>query len=212
MFEKQKEWLKERLWRYDLLQFEKKSKGLANYLHQEKTGAKIKVLDVGCGDGRFAKFIEEHFNCDVMGVDTIDYLAVNLPFKTYDGNRLPVADKDYDVALCMAVIHHTNNPEALIKELHRSAKKVVLIEDYCSTGLGKIGLHLNDYFTNVVQNAYKWWCGYHKGSVFHMQWKLNFKTEAEIRDILKRNGINLDHYHRTPKSWKGMSHGVYVLS
>lgn len=212
MFKKQKEWLKEKLWQYDLVQFEKKSLGLTNFLQRKKEGEKIKVIDVGCGDGRFSKFLEQHFDCEVMGVDTIDYLAVSIPFKRYDGRTLPVANKAYDVALCMAVIHHTDDPEALIKELHRSAKKVALIEDYCSTTLGKIGLHLNDYFTNVVQNSYKWWCGYHKGSVFHMQWRLKFKTEVELKEIFKRNGITLDHYHRTQQSWKGMSHGVYVLS
>ena len=206
MFDNQKKKIREKLENYDRFQFQKKAASLEKYLVRE-----CKLVDVGCGDGRFAKFLQSHFSCQVLGIDTINYLSTAIPFQAYDGGIIPLEDKSFDVAICLAVIHHTNDPELILKELHRIAKKVILIEDYCSNTLGKVGLHLNDYFTNVFQNLYKCWSGYRKKSVFQMQWQLKFKTEQELRAIFDRYEMRLIHFHRTKKSWKGMSHGVYVL-
>lgn len=197
----------ERLHLFDLKQFKKKLDLINGHIRPG-----MKILDVGCGDGRFAKYLSEKCNCVITGLDTIDYLSVDLPFVKYDGNRIPFADSTFDISICSAVIHHTPDPYHALKEISRVSSKVILIEDYCATTLGKVGLHLNDYFTNIIQNIYKYWCGYHKGSVFKMQWRLNFLTESELRTFFTNNNMKLESFVRTQKSWKGMSHGIYVIS
>jgi ubiquinone/menaquinone biosynthesis C-methylase UbiE len=206
MLEKIKNRLCDRLYAYDLQQFAKKTEFLSQHIQPG-----MRVLDVGCGDGRLGQYVQGQFDCAVTGVDTIPYLSVELPFMQYDGDTLPFDDKAFDVAICLAVIHHADNPERLLCEIHRVARKVILIEDYCSKFMGKCGLHLNDYFTNIVQNVYKVWSGYRRGRVFDMQWRLQFRTEGELRDIFQKHAMQLESFTRTQPSWKGMSHGVYVL-
>ncbi|MBI2343388.1 MAG: class I SAM-dependent methyltransferase [Deltaproteobacteria bacterium] len=171
-----------------------------------------KVLDVGCGDGRIAKFLQDTHGCHVTGVDTIDYHMTDIPFTCYDGKTLPFADHHFDVVLLVCVIHHADDPAALVREAARVGKCVVLVEDYCATWWGKIGLHVNDYFVNILQNTYKVWTGYRRGSVFDMQWRLKFQTEGELRRMFSANALQLEFFRRTNRSWKGMCHGNYVLA
>ena len=206
MFKKTKQKLYNRLFHYDREQYKRKTLSLAEHLSQG-----TKVIDVGCGSGWFARFLKDHFECHVTGLDVIDYMAGEIDFIKYEGDRIPMEDKSFDVAVCISVIHHTKDPEAVIKELQRVAKKVILIEDYCTTKIGKLGLYLNDYFTNILQNLYKCWCGYHPWAVFSMQWLLKFKTKDQLLHILHKNNMNLISFNRTPISWKGMSHGVYIF-
>lgn len=207
MMNRLKEKIFKTLLNYDQQQFAKKLKNLQAHIFPGNN-----VLDVGCGSGRFSKFISDRFSCEVTGMDTIDYLAVNIPFIKYAGGEIPLDNHVFDLAFCIATIHHTSDPEQILREVCRVAKKVILIEDYCSTRFGKLGLHLNDYFVNIFQNLYKCWCGYHPWSVYSMQWRLRFQTETELRSIFQRNNIRLLSFHRTSRSWKGMSHGVYVLT
>ena len=206
MFQETKQKLFHRLYQDDLQQFERKSAPVVSYVKP-----KDRVLDFGCGDGRFAKFFQEKTGCKILGIDLIDYVSEDIPYQIYGGKQLPFEDNKFDFVVCFGMLHHTKNPEENLKEVYRVGKKVILIEDYCSNKFGKLCLHFNDYFINIFQNFYKVWCGYRKGKVFEMQWKLYFKTEKELRDIFKRNGIDLEFFKRTARTRLGKSHGIYVL-
>ena len=208
MFKNLKQKLYNKLLNYDVEQYKRKTKSVSRYFTQG-----CSVVDIGCGSGWFARFLQTHYSCRVTGVDVIDYCTEkNINFIKYKGGKIPLADKSFDVAVCVSVIHHTNNPEEVLVELNRIAKTVILIEDYCTTRLGKIGLNINDYFTNILQNLHKCWCGYHSWRVYSMQWKLRFRTKNELLDCFKQNNITVTSFQRTPVSWKGMSHGVYILN
>lgn len=70
-----------------------------------------RLLDIGCGDGFFIK----HINCkERYGLDKL--LGDNLT------NTLNFPDEYFDYVTMLAVIEHIENPELLIREIHRVLK------------------------------------------------------------------------------------------
>lgn len=85
-----------------------------------------KVLDVGCGTGRFSRLFEDN---QYLGVDTepkmierAKELYPNKAFQIGDAYNLEFSDDKYDLVLCNAVLHHIPEIEPAIKELWRVTK------------------------------------------------------------------------------------------
>ena len=87
------------------------------------------VLDIGAGNGLVAKEIAEKRNANITLLDVIDWNTSKFPVKMFDGENIPFKDKEFDVALLVDVVHHSNNEEQLVKEALRVAKKVVVLEE-----------------------------------------------------------------------------------
>lgn len=75
------------------------------------------ILEVGCGDGFFLKYVKDHFkNIDELGVD-ISSFGVNYAKETYGIKAQTIrnleifTDKKFDIVICHQVIEHTDNPE-----------------------------------------------------------------------------------------------------
>ena len=74
---------------------------------------KIKVLDLGCGNGRFGKFLSEKKKIEYAGLDSNQYLLkrakINLPkAKLYKQDLLqpwPIKEK-FDLVAILGVMHH----------------------------------------------------------------------------------------------------------
>jgi SAM-dependent methyltransferase len=94
------------------------------------------VLDVGCGSGDIAaRVMELRPDVRIEGVDVLVRGATRIPVSEYDGRTLPHADKAFDVAMMVDVLHHTDDPEAVMAEAQRVARKGVLIKDHFKDGL-----------------------------------------------------------------------------
>lgn len=88
-----------------------------------------RVLDVGCGLGRYFPFFN---NCEVVGVDfaekTCEEARKAHPSAQVDchdiaKNGLSIyPDASFEYILCAEVIEHMENPQALIDEIHRVLK------------------------------------------------------------------------------------------
>ena len=82
-----------------------------------------KVLDVGCGTGVVAsQLAEEGF--EVTGVDPsggmLEYLRTSDPRVTAvqgSATKLPFGDGQFDLTMCVAVMHHIAQPEAVHESL-----------------------------------------------------------------------------------------------
>jgi 2-polyprenyl-3-methyl-5-hydroxy-6-metoxy-1,4-benzoquinol methylase len=75
------------------------------------------LLDVGCGNGFIGQLAKRHFR-EVQLLDIVNYLSpeVKLPFLLYrEGQKLPV-ERAYDTVFLLTVLHHSNDPLALLKE------------------------------------------------------------------------------------------------
>lgn len=99
----------------------------------------VKVLDAGCGYGRFYPFFKEK-ECDYHGVD-ISPDFIELAINTYGdhfsvGNlkHLPFKDDEFDYAFCVSiegmVVRELGSKEweFMRNELIRVAKKVIILE------------------------------------------------------------------------------------
>lgn len=89
-----------------------------------------KVLEIGCGSGRFAKKVASRFNIEnVYGLD-ISSDAINTACKNgmigtalnIDDNDFPFKDNFFDTVICGEVIEHLLNPDHLLQEIYRTLK------------------------------------------------------------------------------------------
>jgi SAM-dependent methyltransferase len=89
------------------------------------------ILDVGCGAGLFTRLLRRQARL-VIGTDRSPFMLGQTDRRGYvcaDAGRLPFADRAFDVALAANLLHHTDQPQAVVDELARVARTaVVLIE------------------------------------------------------------------------------------
>lgn len=89
-----------------------------------------KVLDLGCGTGRFTVALGEHFNCGVIGVEPSAAMlniarsqpASDVEWKEGAAEKLPVANESIDLVFMSQVFHHLVKPHQAFEEIHRVLK------------------------------------------------------------------------------------------
>ncbi|MFN0202606.1 MAG: class I SAM-dependent methyltransferase [Bacteroidia bacterium] len=87
------------------------------------------ILDIGCGNALLtAKLRELGYETTAIDVKNLSYLPEIVPV-VYGGETFPFAEKTFDKALLITVLHHTKSPENLLKETSRIAKEIIIIED-----------------------------------------------------------------------------------
>jgi SAM-dependent methyltransferase len=96
---------------------------IIDIFRDEKTG---KVLDLGCGDGDYAKGLKElGFEVIASDVDEKRFkYSEQVDFKCCDiTQRLPFPDNCFDYVLLLEVIEHLRNPYAVVPEINRIIKE-----------------------------------------------------------------------------------------
>jgi SAM-dependent methyltransferase len=124
--------------------------------------ANVSVLDVGAGDGLVAKgVLTERPDLKWTAVDTLARPTAHVPVQLFDGDHLPFADKSFDVALFVDVLHHTDQPLMLLREAVRVARQSILIKDHLREGpLAAPTLRFMDWVANAgwgVRLPYNYW-------------------------------------------------------
>jgi len=67
----------------------------------------------------------------------------------YDGNKLPFADRSFDLVYSVDVLHHCPDPEASLRDLVRCSNRLVLLKDHTwRTRSGKWTLAVLDELGN----------------------------------------------------------------
>ncbi len=115
------------------------------------------AYDIGAGDGKVGKAIQERQGRDVILVDVIDYNQTDLPLETYNGAELPMADKSADTSLLLTVLHHCDEPEKVLDETIRITKpdgRIILIESvYTSEQDRKLQTFLDWFYNRVLHDG-----------------------------------------------------------
>ena len=129
-----------------------------------------KVLDAGCGNGRFAAKLKEKFpGAEMHGVDISSELLKDVPssITTRVGSllNLPYEPESFDCAVCVEALEHTILIERAIEELCRVVKdngKVVIIDK----NIEKLGrVKMTDFEQWFDKNAVKAALSKHCGDV-----------------------------------------------
>lgn len=125
-----------------------------------------KVLEVGCGTGMWFEILKD-VGLDYTGVDSSSEMIKKAKSK-YDatfwlmsGEDLELCDDGFDYVLLNDVVKHVDNPEELIKEALRVAKKAVLITNsltegasvrYCSDDHNLVWIKNKKEFEQMINN------------------------------------------------------------
>jgi len=114
------------------------------YLAGKKT-----VLDIGAGWCKVSEILRDR-GMDVQALDVRNNSVVKgVNPVVYDGSRFPFGDNVFDLALLITVLHHTQQPEVVIREARRVSRSIVIIEDIYTTTLGKYWTFWMDSLVNL---------------------------------------------------------------
>lgn len=91
------------------------------------------VIDIGTGSGVIAHILKLS-DIDIEALDVHDVTVSNLiKPHIYDGEIMPFENNKFETALIVYVLHHTKDPDIIIKEAARLAKRVIVFEDVITT-------------------------------------------------------------------------------
>lgn len=139
-----------------------------------------RVLDVGCGDGLLAGLIQQQRpDVDIRGIDIMVREKTHIPVEKFDGSVIPYEDDAFDVVTFVDVLHHTEDPNVLLREAARVAKSYVVLKDHTDEGfLSNKTLRFMDWVGNKPHGVvlpYNYWR--------EAQWKQAFENlNFEITD------------------------------
>ncbi|MDE3090852.1 MAG: class I SAM-dependent methyltransferase [Chloroflexota bacterium] len=88
-----------------------------------------RIIDIGAGKGLLAQEMARRFSARVTLVDVAQYNQTDLPLTICDSRALAFADHSFDFALLSFVLHHSPNPDAILREALRAAREVIVIEN-----------------------------------------------------------------------------------
>lgn len=96
------------------------------------------IIDIGCGDGfSTLRFFDSAHPSKMAGVDpapnaikVADAKKGERPilFRVLTDNHVPFEDGSFDIAIIQGVLHHADDPPAIVKEALRVASEVVILE------------------------------------------------------------------------------------
>ncbi|MGH9530029.1 MAG: class I SAM-dependent methyltransferase [Terriglobales bacterium] len=143
------------------------------------------VLDVGSGDGKLARsLLQSRPDLSIEGADVLRRERTWLPVKSFDGANLGYTDSSFDAVMLVDVLHHTLNPEELLRETLRVSRRWLIVKDHLLKGIAaRIRLRIMDYAGNSdhrVALPYNY--------MNQKQWKaierrLNLKSAARIETL-----------------------------
>jgi SAM-dependent methyltransferase len=95
-----------------------------------------KVLDLGCGDGRIARLLQQRRpELDIRGIEVHGRKNAWPAAQRYDGRTLPFDAGEFDVVLLVDVLHHVDDPVAHLQEAARVTRHNIVIKDHLREGL-----------------------------------------------------------------------------
>src|SRR5581483_5151570 len=98
------------------------------------------ALDVGCAEGFFVRSIRANLGKDVWGVDLSDLAARRAAtnhgghFAAADALKLPLPDDSFDVVYSTETIEHVLDPEGMVAEMRRVARRWIVVTTPISEG------------------------------------------------------------------------------
>ena len=180
------------------------------------------ALDVGCSEGFFMDAIAYSRGCDVWGVDLSD-ASVRVARERYGrpvaaayATALPFADGAFDLVYSTEVIEHVLDPEAMVAEMRRVARRQVLVTTLVSQtptthapdyDLSDEG-HINDFDLPSVRRLFGPSADirtFRNNATFALVTAIGRHLPAGLRDVFYRLDL------RVAKRWGAPHHRVKAL-
>lgn len=159
-------------------------------------GDSHEVLDVGCGDGMIDYLIMNNKKgVSIHGIDVLVRPDTFIEVKEYDGKQIPHRNAAFDTVMVIDVLHHTDDPAALVKEMVRCTSKYLVIKDHYRHGwFSYLKLRAMDY----VGNAH-----------YHVRLPYNYLSHEQWEKIFKENGLKQVSIVQELKLYTGLFHMLF---
>jgi len=164
------------------------------------------VLDVGCGSGELAALVMQmRPDVKIEGIDVLVRPDTAIPVHAYDGAHIPFGDNAFDAAMVIDVLHHTDDPGAVLAEIARVAPQIVIKD------------HLRDGFVAAPTLRFMDWVG---NAAHGVRLPYNYLSRREWEQIWTRLQLGTNAFatrlslYPRPFSWlfdRGL-HFVAVLT
>ena len=141
-----------------------------------------RILEVGSGPGTVLRQLRQ-LDFDVVGLDVANN-AINDKLRpiVYDGKRMPFRDIAFDVALILTVLHHAEDPETVLRETSRVAKRVIVLEDVYDNPFQR-------FVTLWADSFFNWEFSRHPH---------NNRSDREWRNLFQLLGLEVNDYLSFP--------------
>jgi 2-polyprenyl-3-methyl-5-hydroxy-6-metoxy-1,4-benzoquinol methylase len=131
------------------------------------------VLDIGSGNGALVKLLREQgltvTPLDIQNKSAFEEIKPVL----YDGEILPWESDQFDFVQMITVLHHTPDPENIIREAKRVGKKILILEDIYHNTAQKYLTFFADSLNNLEFRGHP-----------HTN-----KTDREWKEVFQRNDL-----------------------
>lgn len=98
---------------------------------------------------------------EVTGMDIAARAETHIPVREFDGLSIPLEDASCDVVMLVDVLHHAEDPHALLGEAARVARRALVLKDVTPLGpLSGPTLRFMDWVGNArhgVPLSYEFW-------------------------------------------------------
>jgi SAM-dependent methyltransferase len=132
-----------------------------------------------------AQSLQKRTGAAVTLADVVDLNRTDLPHRCYDGRSLPLDDDAVDVTLLYFVLHHAEDPEAVLREALRVSRSRVVVAESIVTGRGQhLLLRTLDRLANRLRS----------GGILRAQERhLSFRSAGAWVDLARRLGATVRH-------------------
>ena len=147
-----------------------------------------RVLDVGCGGGQLgaALMAQAPEGVVIVGLERFRRGGEPIEVHAYDGGAIPFEDASYDVVILADVLHHENDPDYLLSECRRVAKRFLIVKDHLLEGIAAWSrLSLIDWAANAPYGVK---CLFRYNT--HQQWQDSHKRHS-LRPVEELASMNL---------------------
>jgi len=177
------------------LVFSRRTEALASAI-APMLGPSWTIFDVGCGDGTIASRIQyRRPDLEIAGFEVSVRPETAIPVRAFDGHRIPAADQSCDAVLLIDVLHHTGDPEELLREARRVARQAIVIKDHrLARPLAALTLRAMDWVGNRPHDVvlpYNYW------------------TEDCWRRTWRQLGLEIVEYRTSIGLYPGISHLLF---
>lgn len=165
-----------------------------------------KVLDVGCGNGRFGEAVAAQYKADVQGVDVVNYADANIKIDIYDGHKLPFEDESFDVIIMAFMLHHVKHQDDIFREAIRCSRRgLIVYEDTYFTPWQWLFTIWNDFYSNMAVGTIKIVKGLEGKGIWGMPLPFTFRSVKGWHRYFKQKSlveksIQLHHSNVKPHS------------
>jgi 2-polyprenyl-3-methyl-5-hydroxy-6-metoxy-1,4-benzoquinol methylase len=88
-----------------------------------------RILDVGSGNCVLNQQLRiRGYNIVPFDVENLSFVEGIVPI-LYDGTDIPFQSDSFDMAIVITVLHHAKNPNAILLQLSKVAKRIIIIEE-----------------------------------------------------------------------------------